>query len=329
MTAGRWRHGSGWLPGDLGEAVAALGDRLGVDAVGLLLERAGLMGLQPPTDVSAGGATRLLRTADEWIAVSLARSDDWDLVPAWLGSKVVGEGEWGRIATAVDKRSSLELVTTAILLGLPVARVGERIAPPLGPVGRVFDASGVRVVDLSTLWAGPLIGRLLVDAGADVVKVESADRPDGSRRGNAEFHERLNGPKRSVVLDFVAERDELHRLVTDADVVITSARARALDQLGLLPPLVEMENIRVAVTGHGVITASVDRVAFGDDAAVAGGLVAWEDDAPRFVGDAIADPLTGLVGAARVFDALAAGRTGLIDLAMADVAASFAPVGGA
>jgi hypothetical protein len=77
----------------------------------------------------------------------------------------------------------------------------------------------------------------------------------------------------------------------------------------------------LSITGHGL---DVDRVAFGDDAAVAGGLVVRDEDGPCFCVDAVADPLAGLVGAAAVLDALATDRRGLIDVSMAAVAASFA-----
>ena len=62
----------------------------------------------------------------------------------------------------------------------------------------------------------------------------------------------------------------------------------------------------------------------GDDAAVAGGLVIWDDDGPCFCADAIADPLTGLTAAASALDALDGDRAVLLDVAMARVAAAYA-----
>ena len=67
------------------------------------------------------------------------------------------------------------------------------------------------------------------------------------------------------------------------------------------------------------------RVAFGDDAAVAGGLVAHGPGGPCFLGDAIADPLSGIAAATAAAELVAAGRSGLVDVAMAGVAASFVP----
>ena len=85
-------------------------------------------------------------------------------------------------------------------------------------------------------------------------------------------------------------------------MVITSARPRAFEQLGLTPEALFARNPRltwVAITGYGWWGDGADRVAFGDDAAAAGGLVRrTARGEPRFLGDALADPLTGLAAAA-------------------------------
>ena len=110
---------------------------------------------------------------------------------------------------------------------------------------------------------------------------------------------------------------ELPELVARADVVVEASRPRALRQLGIVA-----EDVRppvwLSITGHG---RASNRVAFGDDAAVAGGLVAWDDAGPCFVADAVADPLTGVAAAAAVAEALAAGGRWMIDASMAGVAA--------
>lgn len=78
-----------------------------------------------------------------------------------------------------------------------------------------------------------------------------------------------------------------------------------------------------SITGYGRTKPGRDRVAFGDDAAVAAGLVAW-DDGPCFCSDAIADPASGLVAAAAIVEALAAGDRWLLDVSMGGVAAHLA-----
>ena len=81
----------------------------------------------------------------------------------------------------------------------------------------------------------------------------------------------------------------------------------------------------LSITGHGRGEPQRDWVGFGDDAAVAGGLVAWTDyRQPCFLADAIADPLTGIAGAVAIQHALAAGGRWLIDCNLAGVAAHVA-----
>ena len=111
------------------------------------------------------------------------------------------------------------------------------------------------------------------------------------------FHARLNGGKRDVSLDFSdpADRAVLRQRLVGADVVITSARLRAFEQLGLAPQEIFAANpalVWVAVSGYGWTGDAADRVAFGDDAAAAGGLVRWgEVGVPGFGGDELDDPL--------------------------------------
>jgi len=157
------------------------------------------------------------------------------------------------------------------------------------------------------------------------VKVESVRRPDGARRGSIAFFDLLNGAKRALSLDLdrPAGRRRLHDLLATADVVIEGSRPRALRQLDVDADALLRAGPAawVSITAHGRSTAAEHRVGFGDDAAVAGGLVAWEDGRPRFVADAIADPLTGLVAAAAALEALAAGGAWLLDVSLAGVAA--------
>jgi len=311
------------------ERIAALGAPIGVDPLPLLAERAAAGGLTRAGDTTCGGAGRLVRAADGWVAVNLARDDDLAAVPAWLEVDA-GADPWATVLAAVPACPVGHLVERAALLGLPVAAVGE-VRPPADPIGRTRVAGAAplasppRVVDLSSLWAGPLCARLLADRGAQVVKVESVARPDGARRGPAAFYDRLHAGTASVALDLATAtgRAALADLVAGADVVIEASRPRALAQLGVdaLAALRAGPRVWVSITGHG---RGVDRVAFGDDAAAAGGLVADDGRGPCFVADAVADPLTGVAAAAAVVAALAAGGRWLLDVPMAAVAAAVA-----
>jgi crotonobetainyl-CoA:carnitine CoA-transferase CaiB-like acyl-CoA transferase len=345
-----------------------LGRRVQPDVAHLLGGRAALMGLRRRGEWSANGSCRLLRAADGWIAVNLARPHDVDAVDALVGALGGQTGPvsadpcphpvgqvWEALAAAVRTRPTDDVIQVARLLAMPASalRVGHRSDPVRSlPVegARPAEVSPVRypvepvdgrdswplVVDLSAMWAGPLCAHLLGKVGMRVVKVESVQRPDGARGGDPAFYDWLHAGHESVALDFATPvgRAMLRRLVDRADVVIESSRPRALAQLGLdAAALVAARpgRVWVSITGYGRTFAAThlvpDPVAFGDDAAVSGGLVAWDRGAsgdmrtPVFCADAIADPLTGLFAALAVAASLLVGGGHLLDIPMRDVAA--------
>jgi hypothetical protein len=296
-----------------------------VDAAELLTGRAALLGLSPPGRVSVGGASRLLRTADGWCALTLSRQDDIDAVSALVESAVTDP--WTAAQLWAATTSGAEVTARARLLGLPAAALGEtRAAPPkvtaLGAPGKSRAAAGLLVVDLSSMWAGPLCGQLLARAGATVVKVETSARPDGTRAGSPVFFDWMNSGKLSYAVDF-DDSSHLRRLLDSADVVIESSRPAALARRGLGPAARDSQ-IWLRITGHGTDGERANWVAFGDDAAVSGGLVDGTDDEPTFCGDAIADPLTGLHAAQQAVESLSQGGGQLVELSMAAVAATYA-----
>jgi crotonobetainyl-CoA:carnitine CoA-transferase CaiB-like acyl-CoA transferase len=248
---------------------------------------------------------------------------------------------WPKVTGLVATAQAAGLDARAAMLGLPIAALGSVPAvvdPAFGFPVRAdlvrddqYDGRSIinaTVVDLSSLWAGPLCGQLLASAGAHVIKVESLTRQDGARQGPETFFDLLNGMKRSVALDLRSTdgQADLLRLIRSADVVIESARPRGLEQMGIVAHEVLSQArgplVWVSVTSHGRGTNSRDRVGFGDVAAVAGGLVANDDKGPCFLADAVTDPLSGLVGAAVTLEALTKGGRWLIDVAMAPLAAS-------
>jgi hypothetical protein len=296
-----------------------------VDGPALLRERAEILGIEPAGTVSAGGTCRLLPACDgRWVAINLARRSDVELLAAWLGHEWDGP-VWDTVAEHVLSMSAVDAVDRAQLLGIPAAAA---VCAPDGEAVRVTTGARARtratpvVVDLSALWAGPLCARILAAHGAHVIKAELSGRPDGARGGHPEFWSRLNAMKEELTV----ERAELARLVDDADVVITSARPRAIEQLGLdLERRVARHGlIWVSISGYGMSGAWSDRVAFGDDAAVAGGLAvaAGDSDVPRFVGDAVADPMAGLHAANVAIRVIASGHGGILDVSMRDSVAA-------
>jgi crotonobetainyl-CoA:carnitine CoA-transferase CaiB-like acyl-CoA transferase len=175
------------------------------------------------------------------------------------------------------------------------------------------------VVDLSSMWAGPLCANLLGLAGGRVVKVESATRPDGARSGSPTFFRLLHGGHESVVIPLAdaGGRDALRRLVAAADVVIDSSRPRAIEQLGIDPlEIVAGGTTWVSVTAYGRGSSSSNRVGFGDDVAVAAGLVAGPNGRPLMCGDAAADPITGLHAAVAAAGSLLSGCSHLVDVSL-------------
>jgi hypothetical protein len=313
----------------------SLGRTVAVDGLALLGERAALTGFRRSGSTSCGGASRLLRVADGWVALSLARSSDIEVIPALLdvGDLPTDVDElWAVIDVLVRDRRAVELVDRATLLGLPCAAVGEsRAGAPIVSArtgATVIDRpmSDLVVVDLSSLWAGPLCADLLGRAGCRVVTVESTSRPDGARHGSTDFYDLLHAGHESVALDFGSERDRaaLRALISSADIVIEASRPRALAALGIDRAAAGPSAVWVSITGHGRLGESAHRVAFGDDAAAAGGLVASDDDGPCFCCDAIADPLTGLFATAATLQALADGGRWTVDIAMSRLAGSLA-----
>jgi crotonobetainyl-CoA:carnitine CoA-transferase CaiB-like acyl-CoA transferase len=283
--------------------------------------------------VSPGGSCRLLRGADGWVAVNLARPDDRSLLPAWLESDAARflPDPWAGVEAHCAERPVDELIERARLCGMPVAPVpapAETAPAPHGVTSRGPECAPprrLRVVDLSTLWAGPLCSQLLGLAGADVVKVESRARPDGARFGPPAFFALMNGCKRERTLDLHRPDDvgELDALLRGADVVVESARPRALRQLGIDAETIVAETpglVWVSITGYG---RESNAVAFGDDAACAAGLAAASGDldAPLFCADAIADPLAGVHAARIAWETRQRGGGALLGVALCDVAA--------
>lgn len=298
------------------------------DATQLLTGRAALLGIAPQGRVSAGGATRLFPASDGWCALTLSRPDDVAAVPALVEADV--PDPWPAVEAWALSRTTDEVVERGCLLGLPMAALGEaEPAEPrvlgCGTASQARDVAGLLVVDLTSMWAGPLCGRLLADAGATVVKVESPDRADGTRAGSPEFFDWMNHGKLCYAVSF-EDTERLRAILSVADVVLEGSRPSALARRGLGPHDVAPRPGRVwlRVTGYGTAGDNADRVAFGDDAAVAGALVHWHDGEPRFLGDAIADPLTGVAAAHAVDEAVGRGGGVLIEVAMAAVAANHA-----
>lgn len=299
----------------------------------LLTERAAIAGLKRNGAIAPGGSCRLLAAADGGIALNLARDEDWALLPAWLECEP--QADWQALAAVLRHREVDALVERGRLLGLAVAadRTPSTAEPWFVNHGKAMHARGPQrqqrplVVDLSSLWAGPLCSHLLQLMGARVIKVESLQRPDGARAGDAAFFDLLNAGKRSVALDTSTSQDRsaLRALLAKADLVIEASRPRALRQMGIHAETMLSESPQLnwlAISGYGRGESEENWVAFGDDAGVAAGLTQtlFEATGERlFVGDAIADPLTGIHAALAAWCALQGGGGQLLAVSMSAV----------
>jgi hypothetical protein len=316
-------------------ALAPGADLAGLDGAALLGERAALAHHKRGGAVSAGGACRLLPAADGWLALNLPRVHDWELMSAWLECGPLEN--WAQVASALTAQNVERCIERGRLLGLALAAVAPPARVPR-PWCRVFhhampagrrNAAAPRVVDLSSLWAGPLCSHLLQRLGAEVVKVESRTRPDGLRTDGSGFFDLLNAGKASVALDLTqaAEREQLRRLLFSADIIIEGSRPRALRQLGIYAEEILARRRGVtwlAISGYGRTEPEAEWIALGDDAGVAAGLthiLAECSERMLFCADAIADPLTGLHAALVAWHSFKEGGGRGLTVALSDVVA--------
>ncbi len=286
---------------------------------------------------SAGvGGSYLNPTRDgSWFALTIMREDDRAYLPALFGKEGMEAASEAEIAAEITLHDSAELLAKGRALGLPVACADEvPVSPPVDVMtcgAHRSRPSGHRplIIDLSAIWAGPLCGHLLWLAGADVVKVENPRRPDMIRSSDPLTFEMVNQGKHSVAADLTdpAIRDRLVALIRRADIVIEASRPRALRQLGIdadalvsaIPGLVWL-----SITGHGASGEAANWVGVGNDCAVAGGLARALADATGdigYVGDALADPLTGITAALEGWRAYASGDAVRIGFSMSAIAA--------
>ncbi|RZV51202.1 MAG: CoA transferase, partial [Pseudomonadales bacterium] len=282
-------------------------------------------------NISLGGSCRILPSADGHIAINLARDSDWELLPALLLNEV--SPEWTSLELQVRERATEELVNQGRLLGLAIANA----SPPLPDARNWYTMSQVsapiktrtrppRVIDLSSLWAGPLCSRLLHWSGAEVIKVEDTIRPDGARLGSQSFYDFLNSGKaeRTLALKSDQGREALTRLIRSADIVIEGSRPRALRQMGIFAEqlLEEVPGLCwLSISGYGRNNPQANWIAYGDDAGIAAGLSKiLKRDTGKWVigGDAIADPLTGMHAALAALACWRAGGGQLMSLSLVE-----------
>lgn len=195
--------------------------------------------------------------------------------------------------------------------------------------------TGVRVLDLSRVLAGPYCTALFADLGAEVVKVEPPGGDDARHLGPFKAGESVyfalnNRAKKSLCLDLKAAggRELLHRLVQRADVVVENFRPGVAQRLGVDYERLSALNPRLiylSISGFGQIGPLAHRPAYDLIVQAMSGLMSvtgWPDGPPTRVGESLGDLAAGLFGAWAIAVALfARERTGhgqYLDVAMFD-----------
>jgi crotonobetainyl-CoA:carnitine CoA-transferase CaiB-like acyl-CoA transferase len=284
------------------------------------------------------------KTKDELLAAGLANkvpigitSTPTDLL-AREGLRVRGAFESigdvtipGRPFGSFGWRASAEEAEAAEWSPRPAANgSGERGRLPL---------AGLRVIDLSMMWAGPFATMHLAAMGADVIKIESPTAWDNIRTlipqpgvedpwNSAYYFNAYNRDKRSLTLDLAQPegRDLLLRLLADADVLIENYRADVLDKLGLTTQVLKNTNpdlVTVSMAAFGKEGPDSAYVGFGPVIELMSGLSSlsgYEGDGEPFkTGISYCDPVGGLFAVAATVLGLCARDAGdggcFVDLA--------------
>lgn len=207
---------------------------------------------------------------------------------------------------------------------------------------------GIRVADLTMMWAGPFATKLLGEMGAEVLKIESPSAWDNIRTlipqpgvdepwNSSYYFNTYNHDKKSVTLDLAQEagKDVFLQLVAHCDVVIENYRADVLDKLGIGWDALHAANPRlviVSMAGFGKTGADADLVGFGPVIEMMSGLTSLtgygDDGVPYKCGVSYGDPVAGKgAAAAVVLGLIQRRRTGsgcVVDLAQREVAATLA-----
>jgi len=217
-----------------------------------------------------------------------------------------------RLAVTPYRRLAPRPTTASVATGPVTGGTGEPPAGPTGP-GRQDWPRTPLVVDLSSLWAGPLATSLLADLGAEVIKVDPDCRPDGLRT-HGQLYQRLNGAKTIIDLDLRQRhhRSRFEALLAEADLVVDSFSRRVMPNFGYGPGELQRLHPRLSTLSIVAFPAGSreqDWVSYGPGVHAISGLA---DPGPsgRFHAAPIAypDALAGLAAFAAAADLLTTDR---------------------
>ena len=190
--------------------------------------------------------------------------------------------------------------------------------------------SDIRVLDISTVLAGPNCARYLADFGADVIKVERPDTGDSlrgmawrdPRDGSGLWWKLVNRNKRNIALDLKnsEDRELFLRLLDDANVLVENFRPGTLERLDLHPDALIARNpklVIVRVSGFGQDGPYAKRPGFASIAESMAGLAAVSGDPdgpPLLPAIALTDEVTGIAAAFAAMVALHSGVGQVVDV---------------
>ncbi|WP_419842120.1 CoA transferase [Candidatus Poriferisodalis sp.] len=296
---------SDWLPPGLPDYAAVLA--AAVDRrLGLGVEGDAAYWLELPRRLGAAGVpAEPVRWGDGALCVDLGPDD----AETWERFALVHRNEPDPEAVAVAAQEWRLAVTPYRKLpataAAPVGVAAADTAAAAAPSGRAA-VEGRRIVDMTSMWAGPLCTELLGRAGACVRKVTSAARPDGL--AGTPMYAELNAHKATVEIDsrHPAGRRELEDLLGSADLLVTSLSPRALANLDLLPSQLGAHHSglrTLAITAFEADSPEHHWIAYGSGVHAASGL-GWLGDSPQAPAYSYPDPLAGLLAARVAADQL-------------------------
>ena len=241
-------------------------------------------------------------------------------------------------ATVADIESLAERKAEVKPAAKPDAK--PSVSPPL-------PLESIRIIECTGWWAGPIAGQTLAQLGADIIKVESTQRPDGMRFASVKpptedkwwewgmVYHGVNTNKRAITLNLTDPegRAVLEKLVATADVLIENYTPRVMDNFGLTwehLSAVNPELIMVRMPGFGLSGPWRDNTGFAQTMEQMSGmayLTGYPDEPPQ-IPRGPCDPVAGLHASFAVLLALEerrqSGKGKLVEVAMIDAALNVA-----
>lgn len=238
-----------------------------------------------------GPPAELVRCADGWLVARFRAPEERELFDRRLGLAVE------RTSLATAWRAAAE----CRLLVAPVLRPGRIAPPPPRPAAspRMFGSAGraARIVDWTSLWAGPWACGGMAAAGDEVVRIEAPSRPDGFLQTAAGrvIWERFNAGKELLRVDAraVADRGRIAALLASSDLLIDGNTPRVLPQLGFDDTWLREHAPRLSVIRLAAYDGAYAGLpGLGETASAVAGLL-WRDAGVPAAPLPWADPLAG------------------------------------